>query len=98
MLCLTKVKINPIVTQFMEGMLFGVEPFYVFAWLVAGTVAASGVGWKFLKLINKIDQRGKNQNTALIEMADHSDTETDRLHPERSPHKIKPTIERILKE
>ena len=82
----------------MEELLYGVEPFYVLTYLVAGTIGAAGVGWKFLKLISKIDQRGKNQNTALIEMADHSDTETDRLHPERSPHKIKPTIERILKE
>ncbi len=82
----------------VSELLFGVEPFYVLTYLIAGTVAAAGVGFKIMKMIIKIDQRGKNQNTALIEMADHSDGETDRLHPERSENHIKPTIERILKE
>lgn len=82
----------------MEEMLFGVEPFYILTYLIAGTIAAAGLGFKIIKLINKIDIRGRNQNTALIEMAAHSDGETDRLHPERSENHIKPTIERILKE
>jgi len=79
-------------------LLFGVEPFYVLTYLIAGTVAAAGVGFKILKLIYKIDTRGVNQNKALIEMADHADNEEERLHPDRSQNKIKPTIERILKE
>ena len=79
-------------------LLFGVEPFYVLTYLIAASIASAGVGWKVIKVINKIDIRGRNQNTALIEMAAHSDGETDRLHPERSENHIKPTIERILKE
>lgn len=82
----------------MEGMLFGVEPFYILTYLIAGTIGASGVGFKIIKLINKIDTRQRNQNKALIEMAAHSDSETARLHAERSPHVIKPTIVNILKE
>jgi len=79
-------------------LLLGVEPFYVLTYLIAASVAAAGVGWKIIKLINKIDSRGRNQNTALIEMAAHSDNETDRLHEDADKVHIKPTIERILKE
>lgn len=79
-------------------MLFGVEPFWVLTYLIAATGAASGVAYKFLKKVDVIDNRGKKQNTALIEMAAHTDNETKRLHPDRSQNKIKPTIERILKE
>jgi len=79
-------------------LLFGVEPFWVLTYLVAATVAAAGIAYKFLKKVDGIDTRGKNQNKALIEMADHTDNEGKRLHPDRSPNLIKPTIERILKE
>jgi hypothetical protein len=82
----------------MSELLFGVEPFYVLAWLAAGTVAATGAGWKFYKLIMTIDLRGRNQNKALIELAAHSDNETDRLHPKRSENHIKETITNILAE
>lgn len=79
-------------------LLLGVEPFYVLTYLIAASIAAAGVGWKIIKLINKIDVRGRKQNTALIEMAAHSDNETDRLHESADKVHIKPTIERILKE
>ena len=82
----------------MEGLLFGVEPFYILTYLVAATAAAAGIAYKVLKFLQVIDGRGKNQNKALVVMADHSDSETERLHPDRSPHKIKGTIEKILKE
>jgi len=79
-------------------LLFGVEPFFVLTYLIAATAAAAGIAYKFLKKIDGIDLRGKKQNTALIEMAAHTDSETERLHQDRSQIKIKPTIERILKE
>jgi len=79
-------------------LLFGVEPFWVLTYLVAATAASAGIAYKFLKKVDGIDLRGKNQNKALIEMAAHTDNETQRLHPDRSQIKIKPTIERILKE
>jgi len=77
-------------------LLFGVEPFYVLTYLVAGSVAAGGIAWKFLKMVQKIDTRGINHNKAFIVLAGHMDTDSERLHPERSPNKIKPTIETIL--
>jgi len=82
----------------MEDLILGVEPFHVLAYFMGATVAAAGVTWKVIRLIQKIDLRGVNQNKALVEMADHSDNETERLHPDRSNNKIKPTIERILAE
>ena len=82
----------------MEELLFGVEPFYVLTYLAAATVAGAGVAWKIIKLINKLDMRGRNQNKALVEIAEHLDNETDRLHPDRSENHIKSTIVRILKE
>ncbi len=82
----------------MSELLFGVEPFYILTYLVAGSIAVAGFGYKILKFLNVIDSRGKNQNKALIEMADHTDTETKRLHPDRSQNLIKPTIANILKE
>jgi len=82
----------------VSELLFGVEPFYILTYLVAGSIAAAGFGYKILKFLHVIDSRGKNQNKALIEMADHSDTDTKRLHPDRSQNLIKPTIENILKE
>ncbi len=78
-------------------LLFGVEPFYVLSYLVAGSIAASGVGWKLLKLIQKIDQRGQNQNKALIIISEHQDNETDRLHPRRSENHITETIRTVVK-
>jgi len=82
----------------MEHTLFGVEPFFVLTYLVTFSLAAAGIGYKMLKFLQLIDRRGMKQNTALIEMADHTDNEGKRLHPDRSPNLIKPTIERILKE
>jgi len=82
----------------VTGLLFGVEPFYVLVYLIGGSVAAFGVAWKFIRMLQKIDNRGKNHNKAFCEMARHMDTETQRLHPDRSQNKIKPTIETILKE
>lgn len=82
----------------MVELLFGVEPFYVLTYLVAGTIAAAGVGYKIIKLINYLISNGKNQNKALIEMAAHSDNEEKRLHPDRSQNKILPTIVRLLKD
>lgn len=82
----------------MVELLFGVEPFFVLTYLIAATAAAAGIAYKFLKKIDGIDSRGKNQNKALIEMAAHTDSETERLHSDRSQNKIKPTIERILSE
>jgi len=79
-------------------LLFGVEPFFVLTYLLAATVAAAAIAYKFLQKVDNIDNRGQNQNKALIEMAAHTDSETERLHPERSQNKIKPTIERILAE
>lgn len=82
----------------MVELLYGVEPFYVLTYLIAATVGAAGAGYKIIKLINYLVTNAKNQNKALIEMAAHSDSETNRLHPDRSPHLIKPTIVRILKD
>jgi len=79
-------------------LLFGVEPFFVLTYLLGATVAAAAIAYKFLQKVDDIDNRGQNQNKALIEMAAHTDSETERLHPERSQNKIKPTIERILAE
>ena len=80
----------------MSELLFGVEPFYILTYLVAGSIAATGFGYKILKFLNVIDSRGKNQNKALCIMANHMDDETARLHPEASLHKIEPTIDTIL--
>ncbi len=82
----------------MVELLFGVEPFFVLTYLLGATVAAAAIAYKFLQKVDDIDNRGKNQNKALIEMADHTDNEGKRLHPDRSPNLIKPTIERILEE
>ncbi len=82
----------------MEELLFGVEPFYVLTYLAGASIAGAGIGWKIIKLINRIDLRGRNQNKALIEIAEHMDNETDRLHPKRSENHIKSTIVRILEE
>ena len=82
----------------MSELLFGIEPFYILTYLIAGTIAAAGFGYRMLKFLNLIDTRGKNQNKALVEMADHADSEELRLHPDRSQNKIKPTIKNILKE
>ena len=82
----------------MAELLFGVEPFYVLAYLVAGTAGAAGIAYKVLKILNKLDRRGLNHNKAFIVLAEHSDNETERLHPERSPHTISDTIKTILKE
>jgi len=79
-------------------LLLGVEPFYVLTYLIGGTVAAGGIAWKVIRLIQKIDRRGKNQNKAFVILANHSDDETDRLHPERSEHHITETIETVLQE
>lgn len=82
----------------MDHTLFGVEPFFVLTYLITFSLAAGALGYKMLKFLQLIDRRGMKQNTALIEMASHTDNETKRLHPDRSQHKIKPTIERILRE
>lgn len=79
-------------------LLFGVEPFYVLTYLVASTIAGAGVFYKFMKYIKRIDDRGQNQNKAFLVMAEHMDTDSERLHPDRTPRKILPTIETILKE
>lgn len=81
-----------------EELLFGVEPFYVLLYLIGGSAAATGIAWRILKLLNKVDGRGKNQNKAFCIMAKHMDDETARLHPDVTPHKIKPTIDTILNE
>jgi len=85
-------------SAFVSELLFGIEPFYILTYLIAGTVAASGIAWKFIRMLQKIDTRGKNHNKAFCELARHADSETQRLHPDRSQNKIKPTIENILKE
>ena len=95
---MTKFISNPAGSRSLSEMLFGVEPFYILTYMIAGTFAALGITWKFFKFMTAIDTRGKKQNTALIESAAHTDNETLRLHPDRSQIKIKPTIERILKE
>jgi len=79
-------------------LLFGVEPFYVLTYLIGGSVAATGLIWKIIKTLNRVDTRGQNQNKAFSVMANHMDDETERLHPDRSPKKIKPTIDTILNE
>lgn len=82
----------------MSELLFGVEPFYVLTYLIAGSAAASGVAWKVIRVLNKLDTRTKNHSKAHHIMAKHSDAETDRLHPERSKNHITPTMETLLKE
>ena len=82
----------------MVELLFGIEPFYVLTYLIAGTGAAGGVAWKFLRTMQKIDTRGINHNKAFIVLAEHMDTDVERLHPNNSQVKIKPTIETILNE
>jgi len=79
-------------------LLFGVEPFYVLAYLVGGSAGALGIAWKFFKILNKLDARGKNHNKAFIILAEHTDAETERLHPTRSPHTITETIRTVLQE
>ena len=83
-------------SQFVNELLFGVEPFYILTYLIAGSIAAAGFGYKILKFLNVIDSRGQNQNKALCVMANHMDDETARLHPDDSLSKIKPTIDTIL--
>ena len=85
-------------SQFVSELLFGIEPFYVLTYLIAGSIAAVGVVCKFIRMLQKIDTRGKNHNKAFCEVARHMDSETVRLHPDRSPNLIEPTIENILKE
>ena len=82
----------------MEGMLFGVEPFYILTYLIAGTIGATTLGLKILKLTNQTVLRVKNTNKAILVIAEHMDEESVRLHPERSEHNIKSTIETILEE
>ena len=82
----------------MEEMLFGVEPFYVLTYVVAASIAGAGLGLKIIKLINKIDSRGRNQNKATVIISDHFDKQTDRLHPEGNGHPITPTVKTILEE
>lgn len=80
----------------MVELLFGIEPFYVLVYLIGGSIVGSGIAWKIIKILQKVDTRGLNQNKAFCIMAKHMDDETERLHPEVSPHKIKPTIDTIL--
>lgn len=82
----------------MAEMLFGVEPFYVLVYLIAGTAGGLGIGWKIIKMLTKVDNRGKNHNKAFVILSEHLDSETDRLHPERSPNHISDTIRTVLKE
>ncbi len=79
-------------------LLFGIEPFYVLTYLIGATAGGIAAVWKILKFMKRIDNRGQNQNKAIIVMADHMDIDSERLHPDNTPVKIKPTIETILSE
>lgn len=50
------------------------------------------------KCVDKQGQRGIRHGKAFVELGEHLDQESERLHPDNSPRPIKSRLERLVKD